>query len=149
MGTLGKVLLFVNFLVAVVCLTDAVSGYREPFALLHLDDKYSLALVCGAAFAMAAVFSLATRGGWRARNPGVAQFGSPTVDAIVDSAIATFEPSARIALFRRAYQRIVDDAPAIWLYEPRNLAAVRSRLVPTAVRADAWLAGLPDWKVKQ
>ena len=77
------------------------------------------------------------------------RYASPTVDAIVDSAIATFEPSARIALFRRAYQRIVDDAPAIWLYEPRNLAAVRSRLVPTAVRADAWLAGLPDWKVKQ
>ncbi len=69
-------------------------------------------------------------------------------DATVDSAIVTFDTSRRTQLFRAAYQQIVDDAPAIWLYEPRNLAAVRSRLRPTGVRADAWLAGLPDWEIE-
>lgn len=68
-------------------------------------------------------------------------------DATVDSAITTFDPALRTALFRRAYQQLIDDAPALWLYEPRNLAAVRSRIHPAGVRADAWLAGLPDWDV--
>ena len=76
------------------------------------------------------------------------RYASAVFDATVDSAIVTFDPAQRIALFRRAYRRIVDDAPAIWLYEPRNLAAVRSRLVPVGMRPDAWLAGLADWKIR-
>ncbi|WP_411278910.1 peptide ABC transporter substrate-binding protein [Gemmatimonas sp.] len=76
------------------------------------------------------------------------RYSSTTFDATVDSAIVTFDPRQRTALFRRAYQRIVDDAPAIWLYEPRNLAAIRTRLVPKGLRADAWLAGLADWDVQ-
>ena len=80
-----------------------------------------------------------------------ANFGrdaSAEFDAIVDSALVAFNPTARAALFRRAYRRIVQDAPAIWLYEPRNLAAVRTRLVPVGMRADSWLAGLSDWTVQ-
>ncbi len=76
------------------------------------------------------------------------RYASAVFDATVDSAIVTFEPAQRTALFRRAYRHIVDDAPAIWLYEPRNLAAVRSRLVPVGMRPDAWLAGLADWGVR-
>jgi peptide/nickel transport system substrate-binding protein len=76
------------------------------------------------------------------------RYASAAFDATMDSAVATFEPVRRTALFRRAYQIIVDDAPAVWLYESRNLAAVRSRLVPVGMRADAWLAGLSDWKVE-
>jgi peptide/nickel transport system substrate-binding protein len=76
------------------------------------------------------------------------RYASAAFDATVDSAVSTFEPAQRTALFRRAYQIIVDDAPALWLYEPRNLAAVRSRLVPTGMRADSWLAGLSDWEVQ-
>ena len=76
------------------------------------------------------------------------RYASAAFDATVDSAAATFDPARRTALFRRAYQIIVDDAPALWLYEPRNLAAVRSRLVPVGMRADAWLAGLSDWRVQ-
>ena len=70
----------------------------------------------------------------------------PAFDATIDSAIATFEPAARTALFRRAHALLVADAPAIWLYEPRNLAAVHARLVPVGVRPDAWLAQLGDWR---
>jgi peptide/nickel transport system substrate-binding protein len=76
------------------------------------------------------------------------RYASAAFDATVDSAVSTFEPAQRTALFRRAYQLILDDAPALWLYEPRNLAAVRSHLVPTGMRADAWLAGLSDWDVQ-
>lgn len=76
------------------------------------------------------------------------RYASAAFDATVDSAIVTFDPTKRMALFRRAYRQIVGDAPAIWLYEPRNLAAVRSRLVPVRMRPDAWLAGLADWEVR-
>lgn len=75
------------------------------------------------------------------------RYASAAFDLTVDSALVTFDPAVRTSLFRRAYQIILDDAPAIWLYEPRNLAAVRSRLVPVGVRPDAWLAGLGDWRV--
>jgi peptide/nickel transport system substrate-binding protein len=76
------------------------------------------------------------------------RYANAAFDATVDSATATFDPVRRTVLFRRAYQIILDDAPALWLYEPRNLAAVHSRLIPVDVRADAWLAGLGDWQVQ-
>ncbi|MHB1225263.1 MAG: hypothetical protein ACYC2G_14645 [Gemmatimonadaceae bacterium] len=76
------------------------------------------------------------------------RYASRDFDLTVDGAIVTFDPALRARLFRRAYQIILDDAPAVWLYEPRNLAAVRSRLVPVDVRPDAWLAGLGDWRVE-
>jgi peptide/nickel transport system substrate-binding protein len=75
------------------------------------------------------------------------RYSSTAFDAAVDSAVAEFQPARRKALFRRAYQQIIDDAPAIWLYEPRNLAAVKRHLTPVGMRPDAWLAGLPDWDV--
>jgi peptide/nickel transport system substrate-binding protein len=74
------------------------------------------------------------------------RYASAAFDATIDSAIATFEPAARTTLFRRAHALLVADAPAIWLYEPRNLAAVHARLVPVGVRPDAWLAQLGDWR---
>lgn len=94
------------------------------------------------------------RQAWRSPRDGAvgANFGryaSAAFDATVDSAATTFDPARRTALFRRAHQIIVDDAPALWLYEPRNLAAVRSRLVPVGMRPDAWLAGLGDWEVRR
>jgi peptide/nickel transport system substrate-binding protein len=44
-------------------------------------------------------------------------------------------------------QRINDDAPAVWLFEPRPLLAVHRRLRVRGVRADAWWAGLADWTI--
>lgn len=74
-------------------------------------------------------------------------YANAAFDATLDSAKVEFQPARRTALVRRAYQTIVDDAPAVWLYEPRNVAAVRRDLRPTRMRADAWWAGLADWRV--
>jgi ABC-type transport system substrate-binding protein len=68
-------------------------------------------------------------------------------DAALDSAAGEFAPGRRRALVRRAYQIALDEAPAVWLYEPRNVAAVRRDLRPAAMRADAWWAGLADWRL--
>lgn len=85
------------------------------------------------------------RGGDVGGNFG--RYHNTAVDAVFDTAATTFDPARRRALFRRAFAEIVRDAPAIWLYEPRNMALLRMRVHPTVLRADAWWAGIPDWKV--
>jgi peptide/nickel transport system substrate-binding protein len=89
-------------------------------------------------------------GGAAARAPGgpnLAGYASLAFDAAIDSARgATGESEAR-RLLARAVQRINDDAPAVWLFEPRPLLAVHRRLRVRGVRADAWWAGLADWTI--
>ena len=75
------------------------------------------------------------------------RYSSKSFDAIVDSAAVEFSAAKRQALFRKAYQLIVEDAAGIWLYEPRNFAAINSRIEPTGMRAYAWWADLADWNV--
>jgi peptide/nickel transport system substrate-binding protein len=75
------------------------------------------------------------------------RYANASFDALVDSASASFNAAERRALFTRAHQLIVDDAPAVWLYEPRNFAAINRRIEPVGMRVDAWWASLPDWRV--
>ena len=72
-------------------------------------------------------------------------YESPTFDAYVDSALTTLRPADRKRYFHAAYQTIVDDAPAVWLYEPKNVAGAQRRLQIVGVRPDAWWAGLARW----
>ena len=74
------------------------------------------------------------------------RYANAAFDATLDSAAAAFDPARRRAFFRTAYQTIVDDAAAIWLYEPRNFAAINARVHPTGMRADAWWAQLSNWR---
>jgi peptide/nickel transport system substrate-binding protein len=76
----------------------------------------------------------------------VGRYASAPFDATLDSAVAERSPKRRVALFRRAYAIMLDDAPAVWLYEPRNLAAVSRRVRPVGMRADAWWARLAEWR---
>ncbi len=74
-------------------------------------------------------------------------YDNPAFDAQVDSALVATGPSTARSHYRRAYQIIVDDAPAIWLYEPPNLAGASTRLQLGTVRADAWWMGIPGWSI--
>ena len=73
------------------------------------------------------------------------RYTSARFDAALESALAERDPARRSVLFRSAYQAVLDDAPAIWIYEPRNLAAVSRRVTPVGMRADAWWAHLGEW----
>ena len=75
------------------------------------------------------------------------RYTNPSFDALVDSAVRTFRPAERRALFSRAWQVVIDDAAAIWMYEPRNVAAVSNRVTPVGLRGDAWWASLAQWRV--
>lgn len=68
-------------------------------------------------------------------------------DALLDSALATGDPGRVRAYMRRAFQIQIDDAPAVWLYEPPTIAAVQRRIQPAPMRADGWWVHLADWTI--
>lgn len=93
----------------------------------------------------------AVRGSWgsaASKTPGSNNFGSyesPAFDAYVDSAVNSFDAPKARAYFTRAYETIVQDAPAIWLAEPKQIVGYHSRLQLAPMRPDAWWAHLADW----
>jgi peptide/nickel transport system substrate-binding protein len=74
-----------------------------------------------------------------------ASYSNPSVDAALDSAILTFDPARTKAYARRAFETIIEDAPAVWLYEPPTRAGIAKRIRNTHMRADGWWSGLADW----
>jgi peptide/nickel transport system substrate-binding protein len=76
-----------------------------------------------------------------------AAYSSRTVDALLDSATASFDPARTRSYARRAFEVIMEDAPAVWLYEPLTLAGVHKRIHTTAARADGYWSGLADWYI--
>jgi peptide/nickel transport system substrate-binding protein len=75
------------------------------------------------------------------------RYESVRFDAQVDSAITARTKASAQAHYRAAYQAIVDDAPAIWLYEPPVEAGASARLRLGVMRADAWWMGIPGWTI--
>jgi peptide/nickel transport system substrate-binding protein len=87
---------------------------------------------------------------WGSRGVHSLNYGwyvNTTFDATVDSALAEFNPAKSSELWVRAFQIILDDAPAIWLYEDRNIGVMHKRIQPATMRADAWYSHLADWTI--
>jgi ABC-type transport system substrate-binding protein len=84
--------------------------------------------------------------GSQARNGlNYGSYESPIFDAYVDSALAAPDIPKRRALFTKAYETIVQDAPAIWLAELIPTLGYHSRLQLAHMRPDAWWANIPEW----
>ena len=47
----------------------------------------------------------------------------------------------------RAFQKIIDDAPAIWLYDYVVVSGVNRRITTAPMRTDEWWANLADWSI--
>ncbi len=94
-----------------------------------------------------------TRGLWgtaAARNPGESNYGSyqnTRFDSYVDSAIAARTPAVARMYFSAAYQIIIDDAPAVWLAEPKTVIGLHRRIRTGSMRADAWWFDLGAWTI--
>jgi peptide/nickel transport system substrate-binding protein len=78
-------------------------------------------------------------------GPNAGSYSSPRFDALIDSAVTTFDPARSKQFAHRAYQTLVDDAPAVWLYEPLTMAGAHKRIRVEGLRADGWWIGLADW----
>lgn len=92
-----------------------------------------------------------TRDAWT--NSGIGKNGvnyghyvNPKFDALLDSALLS-EPVHARERFSAAYAVINDDAPAVWLYEPRKIIGVNRRLQMAQMRPDSWWFSLPDWSL--
>ena len=95
------------------------------------------------------------RGVWSSgagRAQGGENFGSyasARFDALLDSAEQQTSTSSARRKYLDAYAVILDDAPAIWLYEPWNLSGVRRNVHPVGLRPDGWWMQLGDWSRQQ
>ena len=76
-------------------------------------------------------------------------YSNPAFDAAVDSAVGTIDPQLAIALYRRAYAIIANDAPGVWLYQPPGIAGMSTRLHPAPMRADMWWVHLAEWTIDE
>jgi peptide/nickel transport system substrate-binding protein len=82
------------------------------------------------------------RGGYNATS-----YRNPAFDTVIDSAVKEMNPSLSVELYRRAYRILSDDAPAMWIYELRNVHGASKRIHSVGIRPDAWWADLADWSV--
>ena len=74
-------------------------------------------------------------------------YRNPQFDAQVDSALSAATLNARRAHFTNAYRIIIDDAPAVWMAEPKRVMAVQKRIRTVGMRPDAWWAHIPEWSI--
>jgi peptide/nickel transport system substrate-binding protein len=72
-------------------------------------------------------------------------YSNPVVDALLDSAVMTFDPARTKAYARRAFEIMIEDAPGIWLYELSARAGIHKRIRTTPMRADGYWSGMADW----
>lgn len=85
-----------------------------------------------------------------AARPGGFNYGrwvNPAFDAQVDSAVTARAVRVAKAHYRAAYQIAVDDAPAIWMFEPPLLTGASKRVRMGTLRPDGWWLGIPDWSI--
>jgi peptide/nickel transport system substrate-binding protein len=74
-------------------------------------------------------------------------YSNKKVDVLFDSAAASSDPAKVKAYMLRAHQQIIDDAPAIWLYDYASITAIARRFEYPPMHADGWWVTVPDWTV--
>ena len=90
-------------------------------------------------------------GMWGTRGIGAhgvnyGSYSNPRFDALLDTAIRADAAHGR-ERFTLALAVINDDAPAVWLYEPRKILGVHKRIRVGKMRPDAWWFDLANWYI--
>jgi peptide/nickel transport system substrate-binding protein len=75
------------------------------------------------------------------------RYSNVKVDALLDTAAGSFDPAKAKASAAKAYQQIIDDVPAVFLYDLPLVDAVNRRLTLGPLRADGWFANIADWSI--
>lgn len=86
-----------------------------------------------------------TRAGWGGLNSG--RYGNPVFDSLLGLAGRTPGPDLARSLYREALDTLNADAPAIFLYAPTSVAAIRRRLHGVRLNPYSWISDIPEWRV--
>jgi peptide/nickel transport system substrate-binding protein len=87
---------------------------------------------------------------WSSASVGgdnVGAYRSPAFDSLLARAAAAPGRAAAMPLWREVLEKLNDDAPAIFLYSPKNNAAFNRRVQEISIRPDSWLATVARWIV--
>ncbi|HEY5062507.1 MAG TPA: hypothetical protein VII52_13280, partial [Gemmatimonadaceae bacterium] len=68
-------------------------------------------------------------------------------DALLDSAAASFDPAYAKAAASRAFQTIIDDVPAIWLYDVTYFNGINRRIAVPAMTRNTWWMDIERWSI--
>jgi len=82
-----------------------------------------------------------------ASGQNVTRYSNPAVDALLDSVSTAFDAAKMKSYTSRAFQKVIDDAPAIWLYEYVVVSGINRRITTPPLRTDEWWANLADWTI--
>ena len=74
-------------------------------------------------------------------------YSNPRVDSLIEAAQGDADLARARETYRKVYEQIISDAPAVFLWEPRNFALVSKRFRFESLRGDAWWADLETWYV--
>ncbi|MGH7498365.1 MAG: peptide ABC transporter substrate-binding protein, partial [Gemmatimonadales bacterium] len=85
-----------------------------------------------------------TRGGWAGLNYG--HYSNPHFDSLFARAGRAPNVATARRLYREAMDTLNDDAPAIFLYAPANIAVVSRRIEGLDINPYSWASGLPAWR---
>jgi peptide/nickel transport system substrate-binding protein len=90
-------------------------------------------------------------GAWSSQGIGghgvnYGSYSNPRFDSLLDSALKA-DPSVAREKFSKAMAVINEDAPAVWLLEPRKIVGVNRRIRTTKMRPNAWWFDLAEWYI--
>lgn len=90
---------------------------------------------------------------WTADGIGVlnyTHYRSRAFEALLARALSGLEePAALARIWREAMDTLNADAPAVFLYNPTNVAAVARRLDGVTIDPFSWVSGLPAWTIRE
>jgi peptide/nickel transport system substrate-binding protein len=87
-----------------------------------------------------------TRAGFGRSN--YLRYENPAFERLVDRAVAAAANRADAGrTWRAAIEILNQDAPAIFLFAPQNVASVQKRVADVRIRPDSWLAWLRSWRI--
>ncbi len=75
------------------------------------------------------------------------RYASPVFDRLVEQASATFDRAQARRGWRAAMEVLNQDAPAVFLFAPENVAAIHRRVADVTIRPDSWWALVRAWRI--
>lgn len=80
-------------------------------------------------------------------GPNFAGYSNPRVDALIDSALVTYDTAQARGVWRQIEQRITNDAVYAPLYLDPELYGVNSRFANVRLRGTEWWEDVPFWYI--